>query len=94
LYVINLTYISRIDIYCDNKKWTPDYQEVNIIWYMHDGAGWWAIFGGIFTILFRRGLICVTVRGISRLNGCNNNPEIKIPVNIARERYARGEISK
>jgi putative membrane protein len=64
------------------------------MWYMHDGAGWWMVFGGIMMVLFWGGLIALVVWGINRMTRRGGNLARKGPLDIARERYARGEISK
>ncbi|MFC1970683.1 SHOCT domain-containing protein [Chloroflexota bacterium] len=64
------------------------------MWYMHEGAGWWMVFGGIWMFLFWGGLIALIVWAISKLTGHNRNEKNKLPFDIARERYAKGEISR
>jgi putative membrane protein len=62
------------------------------MWYMHDG--WWMIFGGIWMLLFWGGLIALIIWGISRLTGHGGPTQKRSALDIARERYARGEISR
>ena len=64
------------------------------MWYMHEGMGWWMVFGGIWMVFFWGGLIALIVWGISKLAGRNRTVEKQYPVEIARERYAKGEISR
>ncbi len=64
------------------------------MWYMHEGAGWWMVFGGIWMVFFWGGLIALIVWAISKLTGSNKNEQNKYPLDIARERYAKGEISR
>jgi len=64
------------------------------MWYMHEGMGWWMVFGGVWMVIFWGGLIALTVWGITKLNRRNGSPPRHDPLDIARERYARGEISK
>jgi len=64
------------------------------MWFMHDGMGWWTVFGGIWMLIFWGGLIALIVWGISRLTGRGISGEKRNPLDIARERYARGEISR
>jgi putative membrane protein len=60
------------------------------MWYMHDG-GWW-VFGAIMMILFWGGLIALVIWGINRTRqGTGGGPT---PLEIAKQRYARGEITK
>jgi putative membrane protein len=64
------------------------------MWYMHQGMGWWMVFGGILMILFWGGLIALIVWGISRLTKRGVMGGKPTPLDIAKERYARGEITK
>jgi len=64
------------------------------MWYMHEGMGWWMIFGGVWMVIFWGGLIALTVWGITKLNRRNSSSSKHDPLDIAKERYARGEISK
>lgn len=58
-----------------------------------DGAGWWMLFMGVWNLLFWGAIIALAVWAIRRLTGA---PEARHggPVEIAQERYARGEISR
>ncbi|OGO00474.1 MAG: hypothetical protein A2Y58_00160 [Chloroflexi bacterium RBG_13_51_52] len=62
------------------------------MWYMHEGSGWWMVFGGIWMVVFWGGLIALVVWGIKKLSGQNSGKQS--PIDIAKERYAKGEISK
>jgi len=64
------------------------------MWFMHEGIGWWWVFGGIWMILFWGGLIALVIWGISRLTRRGSFGEKQTPLEIARERYARGEITR
>jgi putative membrane protein len=65
------------------------------MWYVHEGMGWWMVFGGILMILFWGGIITLIVWGVRRLtrhsgvSGATGNP-----LEIAKERYAKGDITK
>lgn len=62
---------------------------------MHEGWGWWMVFGGIWMVVFWGGIIALIVWGISRLTRRgSSSPEKQTPLEIAKERYARGEITK
>ena len=67
------------------------------MWWMHDfGGGWWMLGGGIFMVLFWAAIIGLMVWGIIRLTrytGFNSTTK-QSPVDITKERYARGEITK
>ncbi|MFC1866506.1 SHOCT domain-containing protein [Chloroflexota bacterium] len=57
------------------------------------GADWG--FWGIFMILFWGGLIALIIWGVMKLSKKENGNETKSnAMDIARERYAKGEISK
>jgi len=69
------------------------------MWYMHDGWGWWMIFGGIWMLLFWIAIIWLVVWGIRSLVRHDREPragtpEKRDPLDIAKERYAKGQISK
>ena len=64
------------------------------MWYMHDGFGWWMVFGGIWTVLFWGAIIALAIWGISKLTGRSHAGAAQTPLEIAKERYARGEITK
>ena len=63
------------------------------------GAGWWWAFGGAFMILFWVGLIALLVWVVVRIvrgsgNGGGSGGQKKDALDIAKERYAKGEITK
>ncbi len=68
------------------------------MWYMHDGWGWWMVFGGIWMLLFWIAIIWLVVWGIRSIvrhrEPRGDNLEKRNPLEIARERYAKGQISK
>jgi len=68
------------------------------MWYMHDGWGWWMVFGGIWMLLFWIAIIWLVVWGIKSLVGHKEpkggTPEKRDPLEIAKERYAKGQISR
>ncbi len=60
-----------------------------------DGMGSWMFFGGFWMLLFWGGLIALIIWGITRLSQRESSPNQKQDaLNIARERYAKGEIGK
>ncbi len=63
------------------------------MWGAHEGMGWWMLFGGIWMAVFWVVLIGSLVWLISRaFNGAGvNRPD---PLHLAKERYARGEITR
>jgi putative membrane protein len=68
------------------------------VWYVHEGMGWWIVFSGIWMLLFCAGVVALVVWGIAKLTGRGSSESSSIrkrnPLDIAKERYARGEISK
>ena len=64
------------------------------MWYMHEGMGWWMAFGGIWMVLFWGGLIALIVWGISKLSGRGDSIQKYTPLDVAKERYAKGELAK
>ena len=68
------------------------------MWQAHEGMGWWMVFGGILTVLFWAGIIALVVWAISALarrDGSRPPSASKQdPLDIARKRYAKGEITK
>ncbi len=63
------------------------------MWYMHEGMGWWMVFGVILMVLFWGGLITFAIWAIRRWT--RHDSSIKEnPLDVAKERYARGEITK
>ena len=68
------------------------------MWYMHDGWGWWMVFGGVWMLLFWIAIIWLVVWGIRSLTrhreSGGGTPEKRDPLEIAKERYAKGQMSK
>jgi putative membrane protein len=69
------------------------------MWYWHEGMGWWMVFGGIWMIVFWVLIIALIVWVVRRLAGGGGGsgsgaPQKRDPLEIAKERYAKGEISK
>jgi putative membrane protein len=64
-------------------------------WTPYEGIGWWMTFGAVWMALFWGGTIALIVWGIRALTGRSFRPvEEENPIEIARRRYARGEITK
>ena len=64
------------------------------MWSMPWGGGLWMVFGGIWMVLFWGGLIALIVWGIKKLTGRDESTPKRDPLYMAKERYARGEISR
>ena len=64
------------------------------MWYMNEGMGWWMVFGGVWMVIFWGGIIALVIWGITKLSRRNGSLPKHDPLDIAKERYAKGEISK
>ena len=64
------------------------------MWFMHDFGGWGMLFGGIWMFVFWGGFIALIVWGITRLTRRDESITKHAPIEVAKERYARGEINK
>lgn len=66
------------------------------MWYMHDGMGWWMVWGGLMALLFWGSIIALAVWVIHSLVRPDHGDAARqrTPLEIAQERYARGEISR
>ena len=64
------------------------------MWDMHDAWGWWMIFGWLWFVLFWGGLIWAIVWAVNRTSSGGPGGRQPTPLDIARERLARGEITE
>ncbi|MFC2011214.1 SHOCT domain-containing protein [Chloroflexota bacterium] len=64
------------------------------MWYMHGGMGWWMVFGWVWLVLFWGVLIALIVWGIKQLTVRGISTPKHDPLDVAKERYAKGEISR
>ncbi len=64
------------------------------MWYMHEGMGWWMVFGGVWMAIFWGGLIALLVWGITKLGRRNGSSPKRDPLDVAKDRYAKGELSR
>jgi putative membrane protein len=58
------------------------------------GVGWRMAFGGLWMVLFWGGLIALVVWGITKLTKRSDSASKRDPLDVAKERYAKGEISR
>lgn len=63
------------------------------MWGMHDGMGWWMVFGSVWVVLFWAALVWF-VASIFNRRGESGQPKEDSPLEIAQRRYARGELSR
>ena len=65
------------------------------MWHWHDGMGWWMVF---WMVLFWGAIVTLVVWGVKKLTergrSESSTSEKRDPLDIAKERYARGEISR
>ena len=68
------------------------------MWWMHDGWGmpwWWVIPGWIFTLAFWGAIIWLIVWAVRQVAGRpQSHSAHRSALDIAKERYARGEITR
>ena len=64
------------------------------MWDIPVGMGWWTACGGLWMLIFWGGLIALIVWGIMRLTKRSNSAPKHDPLDVAKGRYARGEISR
>ena len=64
-----------------------------MMWGWYEG-GWWMLFGGVIFILFWGAVIWLAVWAVRRFSAGNPPGGNHTPLDIARERYARGEITR
>jgi putative membrane protein len=69
------------------------------MWHSADGMGWWMLWGGIMMILFWGLIVALVVWGVQSLTrrqsegeGSQQAAGQRAPLDIAKERYATGEI--
>jgi len=66
------------------------------MFYWHEGMSWWMVFGGVWMLVFWGVIIALVVWGIKKLTAGgrsgSSTTERRDPLDIAEQRYARGEI--
>ena len=69
------------------------------MWHVGDGMGWWMLWGGLMMLLFWGAIIALVVWFVQALGhredgqGQRSAPR-RTALDIAKERYARGDISR
>jgi putative membrane protein len=58
------------------------------------GGGWMFVLGGFLFIVFWAVIISLIIWAIRKYTGSTGNISSKSPLDIAKERYAKGEITK
>ena len=64
-----------------------------MMWGANEGMGWWMVFGGIWMVIFWGAIIWLVIWGVGQVSGGGRRSE-DTPLEIARTRYARGEITR
>ena len=64
------------------------------MWSFGEGVGWWSPSGGLSMLIFIGGVIALMVWGILKINRRNSSTVKYTTLDVAEERYAKGEISK
>ena len=70
------------------------------MWHGVDGMGWWMLWGGLMMVVFWGGIIGLIAWGVQSATGRRVDQLMdagsveRSPLDIAKERYARGEIGR
>ncbi len=64
------------------------------MWEMPIGMGWWMAFGGLWMLVFWGALIALIVWGITKVSRQGETTPKRDPLDVTKERYAKGEISR
>ncbi len=62
------------------------------MWAVHEGMGWWMLFGGVFWVLFIGTLVYLFASTLGRSPG-GTQGRSETPLEVAKRRLAAGEIS-
>lgn len=71
-----------------------------MMWDGHDGMGWWMLWGSFLWVVFIFAIVFVAAQlaggtgGASESPGTRRSPGGEPPLEIARRRYAAGDISR
>jgi len=64
------------------------------MWRAHDGMGWWMVFGMLLWFVFWASVVYLVVTPVSRRGTDSWRGSDDDALDIARRRYASGEISR
>ena len=64
------------------------------MWHCGEGTGWWMVFGWLWFLIFVAAVTALVVWVVRRLAGKEERARKPSPLDMAKERYARGEISR
>ncbi len=64
------------------------------MWDIPIGMGWWTACGGLWMLIFWGGLIAIVIWGITKIARRNDSAPKRDPLDVAKGRYARGEVSR
>ena len=66
------------------------------MWWMHDATfGWWMVAGWIWMLLFWGAIVGLVIWGVNKFTSASRSSEDRgSPLEIAKMRYARGEITR
>ena len=66
-----------------------------MMWDGHDGMGWWMLWGSILWVVFIVAIVAVAARLSADGRPADSGPpQPEAPLDIARRRYASGELSR
>ena len=65
-----------------------------MMWQFNDGMGWWMAFGWVWMVILWVGPIALIVWGIKKLTERGSSTPKYNPLDVAKERYAKGEMSR
>ena len=64
------------------------------MWEMPIGMGWWIAFGWLWMLICWGAIIALIVWGITKVSRQADTTPKRDPLDVAKERYAKGEISR
>jgi len=62
--------------------------------YLYELSGWWMLFGWLLFAIFWGGIIALVIWIARRIMGTGDSEGSRLCLVIAKQRYARGEISR